>query len=756
LNAAARHVRICARAAALLLGATAGCGASIPESSKDPNPGAGAPPPAAAAPAAAPVAPAAAAQEPPPVTAKTNRLAHETSPYLLQHAHNPVDWYPWGAEAFAKAKQEDKPIFLSVGYSACHWCHVMERECFEDAAIAALMNELFVCIKVDREERPDVDEIYMKSVQILTRSGGWPMSVWLTPDGEPFYGGTYFPPQDGQGRPGFPRVLKEMGRIWKEERPRALAAAADLTQKIREISLPDAAPAGGELPADLVELAAAQIVAGFDDEHGGFGGAPKFPHPMDLSLLLRVVARDGDEKARHAALFTLQKMAAGGMYDQVGGGFHRYSTDERWLVPHFEKMLYDNALLASTYLDAWLVTQDEEYARTVREILDYVLREMTSPAGGFYSTQDADSEGEEGKFFVWTTAELAEVLGADLAAWVGPWFGASPSGNFEHRANVLSRPWTVEDFAKAKSMQPEELRAGLEVARRKLYDAREKRVKPARDDKILADWNGLMIGAFARAGFHLGEARYVEAARKAAAFARASFWRDGRLLRSTKDGTAKHAGNLVDYAFLADGVLDLYEAGFDPADLAFARDLVRAAVANFWDEKEGGFFTTAHDAELLIARSKEAYDGATPSGPSVMVMDLLRVAELLGDDELRAKAERTLALYRPLLTGQPRAVTRMMAAVDFLQSAPREIVIATPTVDAAAVLLDVLRKGFDRDRVLLVRTDANGAGLEKIAATVEAKGPVGGKAAAYVCRHGACQLPITDPAKLAELLSKRE
>jgi len=690
------------------------------------------------------------------VTAKTNRLAQETSPYLLQHAHNPVDWHPWGKEAFERAKKEDKPIFLSVGYSACHWCHVMERECFEDEGIATLMNDLFVCVKVDREERPDVDEIYMKSVQLLTRSGGWPMSVWLTPDGEPFFGGTYFPPRDAHGRPGFPRVCQEMGRIWKEERPRALAAAQELTAKIREISVPDAARPEGELPAGLPEDAAAQLLKRFDDEQGGFGGAPKFPHPMDLALLLRVVARKGDEKAKHAALFTLQKMAAGGMYDQVGGGFHRYSTDERWLVPHFEKMLYDNALLASTYLDAWLLTGDGEHARTVREILDYVLREMTAPGGGFYSTQDADSEGEEGKFFVWTTAELEEVLGADLAAWVGPWFGASPSGNFEHRANVLSRPWTVEDFAKVRSMQPEDLRAGLEVARRKLFEAREKRVKPARDDKILADWNGLMIGAFARAGFHLGEARYVEAARKAVAFARANLWRDGRLLRSTKDGTAKHAGNLSDYAFLADGVLDLYEAGFDPADLAFARDLARAAVTNFWDEKEGGFFTTAHDAELLISRSKEAYDGATPSGPSVVVGVLARLAELLGDDELRAKAERTLALYRPLLMQQPLAVSRMLAAVAFLQSGPREIVIATPTVEAAAGLLDVLRAGFDRDRVVLVRTDANGAALEKIAPTVELKGPVGGKAAAYVCRHGACQLPITDPAKLAELLSKKE
>ena len=682
-----------------------------------------------------------------------NRLAKERSPYLLQHAHNPVDWYPWGSEAFERAKREQRPIFLSVGYSACHWCHVMESESFENAAIAALLNESFVCIKVDREERPDVDEIYMKAVQLMTRSGGWPMSVFLTPDGKPFYGGTYFPPEDRYGRPGFPRVLKEMARLWKDERERVVAQAGEVTTEIQRISVPAAAGGAAELPGDVVAKAAAELVGNLDEEKGGFGGAPKFPRPMDLTLLLRAAARSNDEKARHAALFTLQKMAAGGIYDQVGGGFHRYSTDERWLVPHFEKMLYDNAQLASLYLDAWLLTGDEDDRRVVREILDYVLREMTAPEGGFYSTQDADSDGEEGKYFVWTTGELEATLGADTAAWVAPFFGASKTGNFEHGKNVLSRPWTIDDFAKSKSMKAEEIRSSIGVARCKLFGERDKRTKPARDDKVLADWNGLMISAFARAGFHLGEERYVAAAQKAAAFVKSQLMKGGRLLRSWMSGEARQPANLADHALLAEGLLDLFETTGEPAHLAFARELIDATLAHFWDEKEGGFFTTAHDAELLITRSKEAYDGATPSGPSVVVNDLLRLAELTGDEALRERAVKTLALYRPLLAQHPLAVSRMVAALDFLQSEPREIVIAAPDEKAAAPLLEVVRRSYDPHRVVLLLTDANRAALEKLAPTVEGKAPIKGKAAAYVCRHGACGLPATDPEALKRQLA---
>jgi uncharacterized protein YyaL (SSP411 family) len=690
---------------------------------------------------------------------RENRLACETSPYLLQHAHNPVDWYPWGSEAFARAKELDRPIFLSIGYSACHWCHVMERESFEDEAIARLMNELFVCIKVDREERPDVDDVYMKAVQILTQGGGWPMSVWLTPDGRPFFGGTYFPPEDKYGRAGFPKVCAEMGRLWKEERQRVLDAADALTGEVRKAST--LASAGGSsdaaLPEGLVARAADRIVRNFDPTYGGFGAAPKFPHPMELALLVRADARIGKPEARHAALFTLEKMAAGGIYDQVGGGFHRYSTDERWLVPHFEKMLYDNAQLAGVYLDAFLATGDEAHARVVREILDYVLREMTSPEGGFHSTQDADSEGEEGKFFVWTPDELEAALGADLAAWIGPFFGVSREGNFEHGASILSRPWSVADFAKARSMSEEQVAAGIGVARCKLFGERSKRVAPARDDKVLADWNGLMIGAFARAGFHLAEPRYLDAARKSAAFARAKLWSEeggGSLKRSWKDGQAKHAGNLADFACLAEGFLELHQAGFDPADLAFARRLVDVAIARFADEGEGGFFFTASDHETLIARPKDPYDGATPSGPSVMASNLVRLAELTGEEAYRARALRMLALYRRLLEQHPQAVGRMLWAVDFLESRPREVVLAGPSEAALAPLVDVLRKSSGAHRVVLVATPQSAGALSKLTSLLEGREPAaGGTPSAYVCRDGACKLPVTDPARLAEELA---
>ncbi len=694
---------------------------------------------------------------PPMAVHPSNHLASETSPYLLQHAHNPVDWYPWGPEAFARAKAEDKPLFLSVGYAACHWCHVMERESFENEAIAALMNASFICVKVDREERPDVDEIYMKAVQALTRSGGWPMSVWLTPDAKPFYGGTYFPPEDRYGRAGFPRVCQEMARVWKDERERVLRAADGLTEQIREISAPAPVAAGeanAELPAGLLARAAERMLRAFDDENGGFGQAPKFPHSMDLSLLLRIDARLGHPAGRKAAEFTLQKMAAGGMYDQLGGAFHRYSVDDHWLVPHFEKMLYDNALLAGTYLDGWLATGDVALATIVREIGDWALREMQSPAGGFYATQDADSEGEEGRFFAWDPADLAAVLGADDAVWVGSWFGVTAAGNFEHGKSVLSRPQTIAELAKARGKAPEVVIAELAAARAKLLAARSQRVAPLRDDKMLADWNGLMIGALARAGFHLGEPRYLAAAAGAAECVRAKLWsadRGGRLLRSFKDGRARHDGNLADYAFLAEGLLDLYQARFEPADLAFAKQLVDVTIARFWDEEGGGFWFTGEGHETLIARSKEAYDGATPSGPSVHVLNLLRLAELTGEEGYRKKALRTLKLYQPLLEQQPQAVSRMLAAVDFLESKPREIVLVGASMAALQPFLEVLRGGLDLNRVVLVVTPETRAALSALTPLIEGKTATD-RATAFVCRDGSCKLAVTTPDKFAEQL----
>ncbi len=719
---------------------------------------------------------AAAAQQEAPVShpaaaRKANRLAHETSPYLLQHAHNPVDWHPWGPEAFARATAEDKPIFLSIGYSACHWCHVMERESFESAAIAALMNEHFVCIKFDREERPDVDELYMKAVQALTRSGGWPMSVWLTPDLEPFFGGTYFPPEDRLGRAGFPHVLKELARLWKEDRSRVASSAKNLTDHLRELAARVGAvatddPAAFLADPKLLPRAAEQLLRNFDDEHGGFGGAPKVPHPTDLQLLLRIGANHGGLKTPDPAVHTLRKMAAGGIHDQLAGGFHRYSVDERWLIPHFEKRLYDNALLANAYLDDWRGTGDEASAEVVRSTLDWALREMRSDGGGFCSSMDADSEGEEGKFFAWTPAELEAVLGAEEAAWIGPWFGVSPAGNFEHGKSVLWRPWELADFAKARGMEESRVVAGVAAARQKLLAARARRVAPGRDDKVLVDWNGLMISALARAGAALGEPRYVAAAAEAAAFIRRELWSnaaagdpsvipsqrrvDGRLLRSWRGGVAKHDANLGDVAFLIEGLLDLWEARFDPADLAFAIELADHSLDRFWDAEKGGFFFTAHDAEALLVRSKEAWDGATPSAPSVHSHNLLRLAALTGNDNYRSAAIRTIALYRATLEQHAPALTRMLAAVDFFQSDLAEVVLVGPEMESLAPFLAPLRRWGPSNPVVIAVTPATRAAAAKLTPLLEGRDAQ--VATAWVCRRGTCKLPVTTVAALVEEL----
>ncbi len=684
-----------------------------------------------------------------------NRLIHETSPYLKQHAHNPVDWYPWGEEAFARAGEEGKPVFLSIGYSACHWCHVMERECFENDTIAALMNECFVCIKVDREERPDLDEIYMKATQMLTGGGGWPMSVWLTPDRKPFSAGTYFPPEDRWGRPGFPRVCRELSRRWKEDRSRVEGIAEQLTGEIGKIV---GVPPGdaGELPDDLLAHARDSLLQGFDAEFGGFGGAPKFPHPMDLSLLLCLPAPLKDATTMHVVRHTLEKMRQGGIYDQLGGGFHRYSVDERWSIPHFEKMLYDNALLAGTYLDAWRVFQDEDHARVVREILDYVLREMTSPAGGFYATQDADSEGEEGRFFAWTPAEVREAVGAD-ADLVCEWFGVTEGGNFENQTSVLWQACSpsVEALASKHQRSIEELRGVIERARRTLFEVREKRVKPGRDEKVLVDWNGLMIGAFARAGFQLGEARYLDAACMATDFIREQLWRDGRLLRCSKDGRARFQGNLGDYAMLIEGLIDLFQARSRAEDLCFAKELLEATLALFRDEESGGFFFTAADHETLIVRSKEAHDGATPSATSVHVSNLLRLSDLLADPSLRGVAEETLRVYRPLLARAPQAVSRMVAAVAWMQSSPVTVVLCAKNREQLEPMLEVMRGSADFARLCVVVDSGNEAELVGLSPLFAGKVAEGGRPSAYVCRDFTCLAPAHTPQALRLALERR-
>ena len=683
-----------------------------------------------------------------------NRLANETSPYLLQHAHNPVDWYPWGEEAFQRARAENKPIFLSIGYSACHWCHVMEHECFEDEAIAARMNELFVCIKVDREERPDVDDLYMKAVQALTGGGGWPMSVWLFPDGRPFYGGTYFPPEDRFGRPGFPTVCERLSTWYHDQGEAAEQQATALTEHIRRAVAPIGEPADTTPAVSVVPNALRQILATFDDRYGGFGGAPKFPHPMDLALLLRADPLESGSTARRCVEHTLDRMARGGIYDQLGGGFHRYSVDAQWLVPHFEKMLYDNALLAEIYLDGYLRLGRADFRETCEDVLAYVQREMTAPNGAFYSSQDADSEGEEGRFFVWDRAEIADALGEENGDWVAEYYGVEPGGNFEHGKSVLWRPHTRDEFAQERSLDPDQLRADLIRIRKQLFDAREARVRPGRDEKVLVDWNGLMITAFARAGFHLERSDYVEAARRAASHLLEHHrTEDGRLLRTAKNGEARLVANLGDYAAFVRGLLALYQASAEARWLRAAIDLTEVTRRHFADSEEGGFYFTADDAEALLARSKEAYDGATPSAPSMQVENLLQLFELTGDPSYRIDAERTLRLYAPLLEEHSRAVSLMVQNVWFLHSDACEIVLVGPDRASLEPFLDVLRQQLLPPRSLHLVWPDGATGLEELAPVVGGKTTQDGKPAAYVCRDFVCEQPVLYAGRFATLLS---
>ena len=687
----------------------------------------------------------------------TNRLALEASPYLLQHAHNPVDWRPWGDDAFAEAKAKDKAVFLSVGYSTCHWCHVMEEESFEDLEIAELLNQLYVPIKVDREERPDVDSIYMQAVQLLTQHGGWPMSVFLAPDRKPFYGGTYFPPRDGVrgARVGFATLLQELHRVYSQERDRAVEAGEQIAQAIRS-NLSAAAPTS--LPGVHVLNGAAESYGElFDPEEGGVKRAPKFPSSLGNRFLLRYWKRTGAEEARNMATFSLTRMALGGIYDQVGGGFHRYSTDARWLVPHFEKMLYDNALLALAYLDAYQTTGREEFAGIVRDILAYVARDMTAPEGGFYAATDADSpnadgRAEEGWFFTWTPAEIEAAVGADRAALAIAYYGVTPAGNF-HGRSILSNPKPLSDVARQLGLPPAEAEGALDEARRLLLAARSRRPPPPRDEKILAGWNGLMISAYARAGLTLGDEEYTARAARAAEFLLAHRDREGRLPRAVKDGRAGPPGYLEDYAFLGAGLLDLYEATGASRWLEAAIALDGVLGARFEDREAGGFFRTAEDGEALLAREKPSSDGAEPSGNSVAIMILLRLSELTGDERYRQRAERALAAFGDVLGRAPTGLSEMLLALDFALDTPKEIVIVTAGGRAAAEpLLRAVRGTFVPNRVLVVPSDTER--VAHLVPLVEGKVAQGGRPTAYVCERRRCELPTTDPAVFAEQLRK--
>ena len=679
-----------------------------------------------------------------------NRLIHESSPYLRQHANNPVDWYPWGPEALERAVREDKPILLSVGYSACHWCHVMERESFEDDAIAALMNEHFVSIKVDREERADIDSIYMAAVQAMTGQGGWPMTVFLTPDGKPFYGGTYFPPDERGGLPSFPHVLTTMADVYRNRRGDVANTTAQLVTHMRQMtrSVPGIEPLTDVIMSDAVR----ELRKQFDDSYGGFGLQPKFPQPMTLEFLLRQYLRTEDPSVLEMVELTLDRMARGGIYDQLGGGFHRYSTDTYWLVPHFEKMLYDNALLARLYLHAYQVTGNPMYRRIVEETLDYVVREMTSPEGGFYSAQDADSEGEEGKFFVWRPEEVSEVLGKDRGTFVNDFYGVTIQGNFEGRS-ILHVPTPLPDFARAVGMDEATLEERLRESRDKLMERRSSRVAPERDDKVLTSWNGLMLAAFAEAAAVLKRDDYREIACSSGAFLLDNLVDEsGRLLRTYKDGQAKLYGYLEDYAFLIDGLLLLHEATFGERWLDAALELGGSMVDLFWDDASQQFYDTGSDHEELVIRPRDLTDNAAPAGSSMAVSVLLRLAVLTGDSAYNSKAATSLRSANAVMQRFPTAAGHWLGALDFYLSKVKEVVIVgEPDSQATGDLVGQVYRNYLPNRVF-VGTNEENQDSESDLPLLHERRQVGGRPTAYVCENYVCQLPVNDPAELAKQL----
>ncbi|MDZ7313825.1 MAG: thioredoxin domain-containing protein [candidate division KSB1 bacterium] len=725
-----------------------------------------------------------------------NRLINEKSPYLLQHAFNPVDWHPWGEEAFAKARQENKPIFLSIGYSTCHWCHVMERESFENPDIARIMNEYFVCIKVDREERPDVDKVYMTAVQAMTGSGGWPMSVWLTPDLKPFFAGTYFPPESRFGRPGFSELLKRLHEVWLEQREQVLQSSEQIIETLRQYT---AVSAGADttLPfTPILHTAYSQFYSSFDERLGGFGNAPKFPRPVAFNFLLRYYARTNEKGALEMALATLRKMWAGGMYDHLGGGFHRYSVDACWRVPHFEKMLYDQAQLVWSYLEAYQITHNDFFANVARDVLDYVLRDMTHPEGGFYSAEDADSapdpahpeEKEEGAFYLWRQQEIVDVLGDENAEIFNYCYGVSDTGNTisdphgEFRdKNVLYAAYTVADAAHRFKHSESEITAILAEGRKKLFEARKSRPRPHLDDKIITAWNGLMISAFARAYQVLDEPKYLEAAERAADFVLKKLYNAQKktLTRRYRDGEAKYPAHLDDYAFLAQGLIDLYEAGFDIKWLELAVALTETQNRLFWDlprelqrdepvrnldsslshgvKTGSGFFDTSGEDETILLRTKEDYDGAEPSGNSIAALNLLRLSQMLDKKEWWDMAGQTLRFFGNRLQSAPHAMPQLLAAIDFSLDKPKQIIIAgkSNAPDTRALLRAVYRR-FIPNKILLLADGSEGqAYLGKSLPFIESVKMLDGKATAYVCENYACQGPTTEVEGVEQLLEGR-
>ncbi len=706
----------------------------------------------------------------------TNRLAREKSPYLLQHAHNPVDWYPWGEEAFAKARRENKPIFLSVGYSTCHWCHVMAHESFENEEVAAIMNREFVNIKVDREERPDVDRVYMTFVQATTGSGGWPMSVWLTPDLKPFVGGTYFPPEERYGQPAFTKVLERIATAWKEDHDKIVEQGSKIVEALRESQ--SATPGEGKIDGSVADAAYRQLDRSYDPKEGGFGNAPKFPRPVTLNFLTRFYARDPkSDSGKHAldmALFTLRKMAAGGMHDHIGGGFHRYSVDRYWHVPHFEKMLYDQAQLAVAYLDAFQITKDKQYESVARDILDYVARDMTSKEGGFFSAEDADSpvvgiddpghKTAEGAFYVWTEKEIDDAL-RDSAEIFDFHYGVQAHGNApegsdphdEFRGkNILVERHTIAETARHFEKSEGEIAGVLNQSRQKLFAIRVKRPRPHLDDKIISAWNGLMISAYARAAQVIDEPRYLEIATRSANFVRTKLYDPSRkiLYRSYREGRSNIEGFADDYAMVIQGLLDLYEASFDVESLQFAIQLQEIQDRLFFDEKNGGYFSNSGRDKNVFVRMKDDNDGAEPAASSIAALNLLRLSQIYDDPKIAERAKKTIDAFATILLQFPSGMPQMLVAVENSLGKPRQIVIAgrKDSPETKALLKEVHRHFLPNTIVTLADANAGQKYLGERNEAVRAMSLVEGKPAAYVCENFTCKAPVTDPKQLSDLL----
>ena len=677
-----------------------------------------------------------------------NRLIRETSPYLLQHAHNPVDWYPWGEEALHRAREEDKPILLSIGYSACHWCHVMEKESFENEAIARIMNERFINIKVDREERPDLDELYMNAVQVMTGSGGWPMTLFLTPDLVPFHGGTYFPPEDRRGIPGFPKIMVTVSDYYKNHREDVGKLESQVRQTLHQML--EMVPSREKVDPAALAKAYEELRGQFDPTYGGFGKAPKFPGSMALSFLLRYWKKTGEKEALEMVEKSLDRMAKGGMYDHLGGGFHRYSVDERWLIPHFEKMLYDNALLTRTYSEAYQATRKAVYRRVTEEILSYVLREMKDPAGGFYSTQDADSEGEEGKFYAWTREEIKEALGGESSAPFCAYYGVTSQGNFEGKSSVLNVVYSPEKICELYGITAEDLERLLEEGRRKLFAARQKRTNPGRDEKILTSWNGLMISGLTD-GFKItGDETFLKAAKEAAQFILREMKQKGRLMRVYKKGRSHTRGYAEDYAFFIQALIDLYETTLEVSWLAEADDLNRAMVDQFWDGKSGGFFYTGRENERLIAQSKNPYDNAVPSPNSIAVLNLIRLGTLTGDESLKEKAEQTLQLFSGFFSTHPSGFSQMLSGLSFFLE-PEEIGILGQRGDPRTqAMVKEIHLAYLPNRIVSFRDPKKGRERDWFP-FLHGK-PSVEIPTVYVCRGFTCLPPATNEEALKKIL----